>query len=57
MKKSQVVKALADIASQGRYTVDPKGARNMNKVFELVAYVINELEAEEANEGKNNDSE
>jgi len=44
LKQSQVVKALADLASSGRYTVDPAGARNMNAIFTLVATLINELE-------------
>ena len=47
MKRSEIVKALADIASQGKYNVDPKGARLINSVFEQVAALINELEAEE----------
>lgn len=51
MDNSRIVRvlvALAGIASQGRYTVDPKGAKNMNAVFDEVAQLINELEAEES---------
>jgi hypothetical protein len=49
LRPSQVVSALADMASQGRYdNVTPQGARNMNAVFELVASLINKLEADEA---------
>ena len=48
LKHSQVVTALADLASSGRYSVDPQGARNMNALFEEVARVINELESIEA---------
>lgn len=45
LKHSQVVQALADLASSGRYNVDPAGARNMNALFVEVARVINELES------------
>lgn len=48
MKRSKIVIALADLASRGRYDVDPAGARQINQVFEAVAGLINELEAEEA---------
>lgn len=48
MKRSEIVLRLADIASKGEYKVTPKGARVMNQVFELVANLVNELEAEEA---------
>ena len=48
---SQIVIALADMASKGKYdNVTPVQARNMNAIFEAVAQVINELEAAEANE-------
>jgi len=47
MKRSQVVVALATIASQGKYEVNPEGAAKMNNVFQRVAALINELEAEE----------
>ena len=50
MKQSEVVRALAAIASQGKYEVDPAGARKMNAVFEATAALINELEASEAAE-------
>ncbi len=52
MIKSVVVKQLADMASQGRYTVDPAGAQRMNTLFMQVAEVINQLEAEEAKNDK-----
>ena len=55
MKRSQIVNALAEVASQGKYTVDPAGARNMNAVFTVVAELLNELEAEEAAEEENTD--
>lgn len=49
MKKSVIVKALADMASQGKYdNVTPLQARNMNALFIHVARLINELEQEEA---------
>lgn len=48
MFKSVVVKQLADMASQGKYNVDPQGAANMTALYQAVAKVINELEAEEA---------
>lgn len=44
----EALTALANIASQGRYTVDPAGARRMNAVFDAVAAIINELEAEDS---------
>jgi aryl-alcohol dehydrogenase-like predicted oxidoreductase len=56
-KRSVIVKALADLASQGKYTVDPAGARNINQLFELVAALINELEAEEKEAAEENTSE
>lgn len=46
--RSKVILALANIASQGRYQVTPEEARHMNAIFEKVAEIINELEAEEA---------
>ena len=45
--RSQVVIALANLASAGKYEVNADGARNMNRLFERVAEVINSLEAEE----------
>jgi len=49
MKRSVVVKTLADLASVGRYdNVTPQAAVRMNALFDKVAVVINELEAEEA---------
>ena len=48
---SQVVIALADMASQGRYdNVTIEGARQMNQLYELVAKLINSMEEEEANQ-------
>jgi len=47
MKASQVVIALAEVASQGKYTVDPKGAKLINEVFAAAAELINQLEASE----------
>jgi hypothetical protein len=47
MERSKVVIALAEIAAQGTYKVTPAGAQRMNAVFEAVANLINELEAEE----------
>jgi hypothetical protein len=55
MKRSEVVSALADLASQGTYTVKPPVAQQMNSIFVAVAQLINELEAEEANEDNNNE--
>jgi hypothetical protein len=58
MERSKVVIALAEIASQGKYEVSPAGARKMNAIFDAVAKVINELEAEEqdaANEGESSE--
>ena len=50
--RSEIVKALADIASQGTYQVKPAMARQMNAVFEWTAQLINELEADERREEK-----
>ena len=47
MRDSEIVIALADIASKGKYEVTPVGASHMNKVFLQVAQLINKLEAEE----------
>ena len=60
MERSKIVIALANLASSGKYEVKPDGARAMNQLFELVATLINELEAEEkaaaeAAEGENSD--
>lgn len=46
-KRSEVVIALADVASRGKYEVSPAGAKQMNAIFDEVAKLINELEAEE----------
>ncbi len=48
MKRSEIVLALANVASKGKYEVTPAGAKIMNEVFIEVANLINELEAEEA---------
>lgn len=48
MKRSEVVTALANLASQGTYQVQPQQAREINAIFEHVATLINELEAEES---------
>jgi hypothetical protein len=56
MTKTQqvnIIKALADIASQGTYQLRPTQAAEMNNVFLAVAELINFIEAEETN----NDSE
>ncbi len=50
MLRSQVVIALANMASKGKYEVTPDGARAMNDLFERVAALVNELEAEEIEE-------
>ena len=48
MKASQIVKALADLASKGKYNVTRDGANEMNDIFEEAARLINELEAHES---------
>lgn len=49
IKASQVVLALADLASKGKYdNVTPEGARAMNNLFVLVAELINKLEESES---------
>ena len=50
MKRSEIVSALAELASQGTYNVKPPVARQMNAIFEAVAQLINDLEAEEMGE-------
>jgi len=47
MKASEVVRALAEVASKGKYTVDPGGAKVMNEVFQAAADLINAMEAQE----------
>lgn len=54
IKDSEIVKALADIASKGRYDIRPPEARQMNVVFELVAGLINRMEAAEKEETNDN---
>ena len=48
MKDSEIIIALANIASRGKYEVTPAGAKQMNDVFAEVAKLINKLEAAEA---------
>ena len=50
LKRSQIVNALADLVSAGKYELTGHGARQMNELFVEVAQLINELEAEEAAE-------
>lgn len=51
VKASEVVIALANLASQGVYKeVSPAGARSMNEIFDKAAELINDLEADEAAE-------
>lgn len=52
MIRSEVVIALAEVASQGKYTVSPEGARRMNEIFDQVAKLVNCLEAEERKEAQ-----
>lgn len=47
MKRSEIVTALANLASQGTYNVKPTQAAEINAIFEAVARLINELESEE----------
>lgn len=50
---SQIVIALADMASNGKYdNVTPQQAQNMNALFEAVAQVINQLEKAEGRNEK-----
>lgn len=56
MNRSKIVLALANLASQGVYNgVTPQGARNMNKVFEDTAALVNALEQEEEEDRKANE--
>ena len=51
MKKQEqvaIIKALADVASQGTYNLKPEQARQMNAIFEAVAALINFLEKDDA---------
>lgn len=48
MLRSKIVLQLAELASQGKYTVSPKEATYINDLFVRVADLINELEAAEA---------
>jgi hypothetical protein len=50
MKRSEIVLALAELASQGTYQVKPPVARQMNAIFDAAANLVNELEAEEMGE-------
>lgn len=56
MRDSEVVVALADIASKGKYEVTAAGVRHMNQVFDEAAKLINRMEAAEG-EQNDNDSE
>ena len=47
MLRSQVVIRLANLASSGKYEVQPAEAQAMTQLYQEVAAVINELEAEE----------
>ncbi len=48
---SQVVIALADMASKGKYdNVTKEASQQMNAIFEAAAQLINELEAAEKNQ-------
>ena len=55
---SEVVRRLADLASQGTYkNVTPAGARNMNKVFDDTAALINFLESIEDDDAEKNEQQ
>jgi hypothetical protein len=48
---SQIVIALADMASKGKYdNVTPQVAKQMDQLFQLVAELINQMEEQENNE-------
>ena len=48
MKDSEVVLALANVASQGKYNITIADAQKMTALYEQVATLINKLEAAEA---------
>ena len=48
MKDSEIVLALANIASQGKYNITIADAQKMTALYEQVATLINKLEAAEA---------
>ena len=48
MKDSEIVMALANVASQGKYNITIADAQKMTALYERVATLINLLEAEEA---------
>ena len=49
VKPSEVVSALAEMASNGRYdNVTPESARAMNNIFDMTAKLINMMEAQES---------
>ena len=51
IKDSQIVIALADLASKGKYdNVTPMVAQQMNELFAVTAGLINRMEAAEAPE-------
>lgn len=48
---SQIVIALADMASAGKYdNVTREGAKRMDELYRLVAELINHMEEQEANQ-------
>ena len=48
MKDSEIVLALANVASQGKYNITIADAQKMTALYERVATLINNLEAAEA---------
>ena len=48
MKDSEIVLALANVASQGKYNITIADAQKMTALYEQVATLINNLEAAEA---------
>ena len=48
MKDSEIVLALANVASQGKYNITIADAQKMTALYERVATLINKLEAAEA---------
>ncbi len=60
LQPSQIVTALANLASSGKYEVTPQAAKAMNALFEVTAELINALEEAEKlnaeNEAKANEN-
>lgn len=52
-KDSEIVKALADFASRGKYEMTPRGAKVVNDLYVQVAALINRLERQEEEEENN----